>query len=467
MIRFLAVILLLTVSLTYSQVTGVKFTSDHTIYKHDFKVTGTPFYSGYNKHFRYFVKGDSIFGGKYYQKLYFTPNVSLDTTCAIPPFFKLMHYSNNKFFLDSQLIYDFSLAVNDTFGINIFTGHYTYTVTTKDSIFLGTKWRKRMMLTPPASPLLLPITWVEGVGDINYGFNCNYSEVHYASTYGGIHPYVCFKEDTLNSFGTDCSVISLCANYNTSSYIPCNDNYSIASFSLLTGTPPYTYTVSTPLGCSTPNYTYSTASATTNFSLTCIGTYTFLCEDVNKIRIASTTHSVLQSTQAQATINVTKNTICIGESTSISTPSSGPGFTITLINWNDGTTNIPGPTANVSPTTTTCYTITGTYTGASTQTCSIGGVQCIYVNSCIGINELKTESDINIYPIPASEKIYIKNNAGLSLKNFTIIDVHGSEILSGTMNENTINSSLMPEGLYFLKIETSKGILNQKIIIQR
>jgi len=87
------------------------------------------------------------------------------------------------------------------------------------------------------------------------------------------------------------------------------------------------------------------------------------------------------------------------------------------------------------------------------------------VNACVGIHELE-EISIKIYPIPASDKLIIQNIDNLKTKKCVLVNVDGKELPIQISNVE-INISSLAEGIYFLKLETDKGILTRKIIIQR
>ncbi len=72
------------------------------------------------------------------------------------------------------------------------------------------------------------------------------------------------------------------------------------------------------------------------------------------------------------------------------------------------------------------------------------------------------ETDINVYPNPASDIIYI-NSTGLP--EVQIISINGK--LINTFNASEINISGLKNGIYFLKIITDDKIFVKKIIINR
>jgi len=68
-------------------------------------------------------------------------------------------------------------------------------------------------------------------------------------------------------------------------------------------------------------------------------------------------------------------------------------------------------------------------------------------------------------PNPANDKLYIQNPINITIKGVSVQSIEGKEILA-LENRNEINVSSLSEGIYFLKLETDKGILTRKVVIQ-
>jgi hypothetical protein len=97
-------------------------------------------------------------------------------------------------------------------------------------------------------------------------------------------------------------------------------------------------------------------------------------------------------------------------------------------------------------------------------------VEGAYIDSCfsiIGMDEVLTEYDINIFPNPSTEtiKINIKHHTGKLY--FQIFDVQGKAAsLKETLDDSrTISIENLNPGIYFLRAEAKHGIINKKIIV--
>ncbi|NQX98180.1 MAG: T9SS type A sorting domain-containing protein [Flavobacteriales bacterium] len=87
-----------------------------------------------------------------------------------------------------------------------------------------------------------------------------------------------------------------------------------------------------------------------------------------------------------------------------------------------------------------------------------------YSTNCgtVGINELSNES-LSVYPNPAKNQLTITNNQSQIL-NISIIDITGKTVKTIIGNVSTVNVSGLTKGIYFLQVQTEKGLLNSKFI---
>lgn len=85
-----------------------------------------------------------------------------------------------------------------------------------------------------------------------------------------------------------------------------------------------------------------------------------------------------------------------------------------------------------------------------------------------GISDVYTESNIKIYPNPSSGIITIEANDGISVNKFKIIDISGRLLMSDNINLNTgsetIDISVLDNGLYFLVLATDKEMLTSALV---
>lgn len=440
---------------TYSQVTGTKFAPDSTYWKE----TGNYWVSQFNHPYVYinkYIVGDTVIGNKYYQKMYQTYTVKFDTICLGT--LNLLHYDSCKLYLNNKLVYNFNLVPGDT--INLYfpslpthpAGYYTYTVTVRDSINIGNKWRKQLTF----SNLVIPVSlkWVEGVGDLYYGLAPSYPTIDLYKLAGGGYSLSCFSEHFQNTYGTGCGVSGFCGSNNLTSTMPCSSVSTNINFSIYGGTSPYTFTIQTPFSCLIPTYTVIATTTNPTFTLGCAGVYTITVRDVNNASLGITTHTTSLATNINLSVSVSKDTICSGESTTLSIINSTPNYTVNPINWNDGSIGSP---VIVSPSSTYTYSLNGLYTTANSRTCTASGTKKIVVNNCVGINEYEKES-LKIYPNPVSQFIYLELQNPPIESEIEITNYLGQTVLKPEYS-SIIDVSKLSQGIYTFKILT-KGNQN-------
>ncbi len=79
--------------------------------------------------------------------------------------------------------------------------------------------------------------------------------------------------------------------------------------------------------------------------------------------------------------------------------------------------------------------------------------------------EFKLEESVSIYPNPSTDKITIKLKNNVELKKAILLDITGKQVKVQII-DNALNVSRLPRGIYVLKLDTSKGSLEQKIVLE-
>jgi uncharacterized repeat protein (TIGR02543 family) len=84
-------------------------------------------------------------------------------------------------------------------------------------------------------------------------------------------------------------------------------------------------------------------------------------------------------------------------------------------------------------------------------------------SSTVGITEIESTTT-NIYPNPAKDELRIESN-GLTITKLEIVDLSGKTIVNLKSEiVNSINVSALPQGVYFVKMETDNGIVTRKFV---
>ncbi|WP_290701706.1 T9SS type A sorting domain-containing protein [Lacinutrix sp.] len=82
----------------------------------------------------------------------------------------------------------------------------------------------------------------------------------------------------------------------------------------------------------------------------------------------------------------------------------------------------------------------------------------------LSIEDVSIDSGVVIYPNPSANIFNIKAKDGIQINNISLIGLSGKELYSSNKAMDRIDLSRFATGIYFLKIETNKGLLNKRII---
>ena len=77
-----------------------------------------------------------------------------------------------------------------------------------------------------------------------------------------------------------------------------------------------------------------------------------------------------------------------------------------------------------------------------------------------GLEKLANRPEISIYPNPAKEQIQLRVNG--HLLGYEILDMSGKKLMVG--NENTIDISALPAGIYIMQLQVGDAFMHQKFI---
>jgi len=100
----------------------------------------------------------------------------------------------------------------------------------------------------------------------------------------------------------------------------------------------------------------------------------------------------------------------------------------------------------------------GTSNGVYIDDIELSGTQTV------GIDEIKLENSISIYPNPAKGAFNVE---GIDITNIIISNISGQTVKQLIVNKNKMEIDLSnePKGIYFVKIITKKGTLTKKLLL--
>lgn len=91
-----------------------------------------------------------------------------------------------------------------------------------------------------------------------------------------------------------------------------------------------------------------------------------------------------------------------------------------------------------------------------------GQIILINIDNINSINDKIHNTDMEMYPNPVQDILYIKNNSEGTL-NYKIYNLYGQEVLKGETYDGTINTFILLNGIYYLRYKN----INKQFIILR
>ena len=90
--------------------------------------------------------------------------------------------------------------------------------------------------------------------------------------------------------------------------------------------------------------------------------------------------------------------------------------------------------------------------------------------NCSGIisqtNNITSNIKLNIYPNPSKGNVFV--NCDEKIISFSVVNILGEKVMSNNnINSNQLDLNLLNDGVYFINVNTRKGVITQKIIIAK
>jgi len=150
-------------------------------------------------------------------------------------------------------------------------------------------------------------------------------------------------------------------------------------------------------------------------------------------------------------ISTSNSLICVGENSTL-TVNGASSYT-----WSTGSNST---TIAISPTTTTSYSVSGSYTNG----CNSSALITQTVNACIGINELRAQQGISLYPNPASNILNISSKEFIDPNDYVEIKNTLGQAVFRSEFKKELDISTFPNGCYYIQVQTKDQQYNSKFI---
>ncbi|WP_207764251.1 T9SS type A sorting domain-containing protein [Hanstruepera neustonica] len=126
-----------------------------------------------------------------------------------------------------------------------------------------------------------------------------------------------------------------------------------------------------------------------------------------------------------------------------------------------GSNNVVTTTSTAYPSTVNLNWENVTSFTVSTDAASFGFDNLRIINdNSLSVNDYEI-NNIKLYPNPTTD--YIKIQSNFDINSVEVYSLHGQKVLH-VEKQKTINISLLPEGIYFLKVKTNKGEITKKVV---
>ncbi|MBI3502634.1 MAG: T9SS type A sorting domain-containing protein [Bacteroidetes bacterium] len=209
--KILSIIAIATANFCAAQITGGQFAPTNSQWLQESDIWQNPPPHLVTTYYQFILKNDTVINGKNYGRLYSSNTHLLDSSLSCYSFWNFIYYDSNKVYIGNnpdsmKLTFDFNLAKGDSFIFYtkycLSQPSYKCAIDSVDTITLGSKQRKRIFFSAFYNNVQPHITWVEGVGDMRYGWYTDYGCLTYLVGFGDSFYLDCFTDNTQTTFGT-------------------------------------------------------------------------------------------------------------------------------------------------------------------------------------------------------------------------------------------------------------------------
>lgn len=102
------------------------------------------------------------------------------------------------------------------------------------------------------------------------------------------------------------------------------------------------------------------------------------------------------------------------------------------------------------------------------QGIAVSAGQVMYTSNggAVSVVEVNPPMDLNIYPNPASDRIFIESEPGVKILQLSVISSNGETVLTSKLPTSAIRTGHLKPGVYLVRLQTEVGTLTRKIEIE-
>ena len=90
-----------------------------------------------------------------------------------------------------------------------------------------------------------------------------------------------------------------------------------------------------------------------------------------------------------------------------------------------------------------------------------------YIYNTLNTSEIEIiTKEMNIYPNPAKKLLNLKINNNLKIQTIELFDLNGRHVKTYKANERELSLKGLPPGQYLLELNTDKGKVTKKVIVE-
>ena len=202
-------------------------------------------------------------------------------------------------------------------------------------------------------------------------------------------------------------------------------------------------------------YTYAWPNGSTTAMATGV------CSGTNNVTISDGSQSMVvivivgESLTMSASINAFAPAACATCADGSASASGSGGATPYTYLWDDASAQTTADATNLLPGSYSCTVTDANGCSAITSAATVTGINQAVINSMV-----------TVFPNPSNGAVTINSN-GVKASSYTFYNSIGAVVLTGNINSTTeiVELNNLENGLYFLSIQSDKGVIKKKITL--